>query len=80
MGEDENGGGPLAASHLSDRVRRTKIRVAGTVQAIGITALCLLEVVALTEGMDGALLLPVAGLIAGLVGLKAREVWDALAP
>lgn len=59
-------------------VKIARLVVAGVVQIAGIITLGLMELVALQQGVDGALFAPIAALLALMVGVNARKVMDAL--
>lgn len=59
------------------RVQIVRTVVGGVVQAVGIGAIALMELVALQQNVDGTLLVPIVGVVSGLVGLRARDTIDA---
>lgn len=63
---------------VDPKVRVSRIRWSGAVQIVGIVSLSLMELVALHNNVDGALVLPLAGLISALVGLNAGKVMEAV--
>ena len=57
-----------------DQPRRLPPKYAALTSSVAIVSLTALEITALVLGKDGQLLLPVAGLVAGLGGYTARDL------